>query len=193
MDANIKMGWDAVLAGRKTGVYYLHDQEPLALKLTRVLGMVAAEKGGELAEAKQDPELEGYVKLDDPMIIGQILALFMRTHEATRGPGITIRRLTKTENDQIRAHCKKERLKAPGGDWYDKIDEDDYSLRRCAAAIVEPAIPATGDPNVPGDDLRAKAEWLRNTLSQLQIQEIHEACRDLDGFNLQRIEELVKN
>ncbi|MNL43968.1 hypothetical protein D3C87_1665090 [compost metagenome] len=56
---------------------------------------------------------------------------------------------------------------------------------RLAAAIVEPAI--------PGDDLRAKATWIEGNLSPLQIRELTEACMDLDGFNLQRIEEKVKN
>lgn len=185
METNILTGWDAVLAGRKTGIYYLHDQEPLALKLTRVLSAVAAELGGELAEAKKDPSLEGFVKLDDPNVIGKVLALFIQTHEASRGPGITLRRITKTENDQIKAECQKERLKRPNGEWYEKLNDDDFEVRRLAVAIVE--------PEVPGSTRDEKAAWVRENLSAGQIRELSEACVDLDGFNLRRIEEKVKN
>lgn len=184
-NTTVLTGWDAVFAGRKTGIYYLHDQEPLAMKLTRVLMTTAAEAGGELAEARKDPSLEGYVKLDDPMVVGKILALFLKTHEASRGPGITLRRITKTENDQIKAECLKERLRAPNGEWYEKIDEDDFGVRRLAAAIV--------DPPVPGATSTERAAWVRENLSAGQINEISGACVDLDGFNLQRIEEKVKN
>jgi hypothetical protein len=186
------MTFDEILAPRKLGKFYLYDSESPATRLMKVLKRLVDEKGFEVPTEKTgDPVLEacaGMLDLRDPEAIGELVARFYTEDEGERGPAITLRAFTKTENDRLREQCKQTPrvLDQKTAQWSGgEPDSEDYALMRLAAAIVE--------PEVPGASLREKAIWISENLTPLQIQDLIVASMALDRFDLRRIEEKVKN
>lgn len=186
------MTFDEILAPRKRGKFYLYDAESPATRLMKVLGRLVEEKGFKVpAEKAGDPMLEaceGMLDLRDPEEIGELVARFYAEDEGERGPAITLRAITKTENDRLREQCKQSPrvMDQKTAQWSGgEPDSEDYGLMRLAAAIVE--------PEVSGSSLREKANWLSENLTLMQIQDLLVASLELDRFDLRRIEEKVKN
>lgn len=186
------MTFDEILAPRKLGKFYLYDAESPATRLMTVLERLVEEKGFKVpAEKAGDPLFEscaGMIDLSDPEEIGKLVARFYAENEGERGPAITLRAITKTENDRLREQCKQTPrvMEQKTGQWSGgEPDSEDYALMRLAAAIVE--------PEVPGVSLREKAVWLSENLTPMQIQDLLVASMALDRFDLRRIEEKVKN
>lgn len=160
---------DELLADRRLGTFHLMDDESPAERLARIL-----------------PEF-GLA----PEQVGEIVARYYQDRAAKAGPAITLKRVTKTDNDLIRATTKKtpRELVNPhdpkqgfkGGD----LDPEDYFAVRSAFAMQ--------DPEVPGADLRSKADHLVKTMTLDEIKAIGEASIAMSGLNLERIDQLVKN
>lgn len=159
------MRLDEILASRKTGKFYMGDDETPASRLARIL-----------------PEF-GL----SPEDVGSVVAAYYADREQS-GPAFTLQRVTKTENDKIKALAKQKektfnretKTFSEGG-----IDGEDYTYLRLAYAITA--------PEIPGEDLRAKADYLAANLTPLEAQELQAASFELDRFNLSRAQELVKN
>lgn len=159
------MRLDELLAPRKTGKFYLGDDETPASRLARVLPAFGVE----------------------PEVIGAIVEAYYADRQES-GPTFTLRKVTKTENDKLREIAKKTERKFDqvtkqwsGGD----VDQGDYILLRVAYAVTE--------PEIPGDDLRAKAAYLADNMDQNELMDLYLASIELGRFNLSRAQDLVKN
>lgn len=157
---------DEILAPRRTGKFYLGEDEPIGTKLARIL-----------------PDL-GLT----PEQVGEVVERLYAEREQ-QGPAFVLQRVTKTENDKLRGLAKiakPERLDKPTGKWLpEEKDQEDYLALRLAHAIVE--------PEVPGTDLRSKADYLLENLTTSEIGELSSASFALDSFNLEKAQERVKN
>lgn len=158
--------WDDLFASRNIGVYHLGDEKTVAERLIEVLPSFGLE----------------------PEQVGSIIEAFYADLSKT-GPAIKLQRVTKTDNDAIRAVAKK---KEKTFDQLKKVwvvenepDEEDYMYCRLAFAIVE--------PETPGDDLRAKADFLAKRLTPIEAKELLRASLQHDSFDLRKAQEQVKN
>lgn len=159
-----------ILAKRRTARYYLSDDEPLPMRLGRIL-----------------PLFGQSVDLTDPAIVAAIVRAFYATRDPNAVPFL-LRRVTATEEEEIKAQCKasprefdKARDTFVGGE----VDQEDFTYMRLAFAILE--------PEVPGATLREKATWLRAELSKQEVNELTAASLELNKFKLQKAMEQVKN
>lgn len=189
MEAKQPQTLEEILGARRTGKYYIGNDEPDGVRMARAMLAAADELGHQVEPGKEEAEgrFAGFVNLRDPMVIGHIVRQFLTSFEVQNLQAITLERVTKTEDTKIREVAKKsERRVLPGGQWAGgEVIEDDYRLLRVARAIVEPP--------VPGDSLRAKADWLADNMALEGIDELFAASKAMSQFNLARIEEKAKN
>lgn len=163
------MKLDELLASRRTAKFYLGDEESPADRLARILPSFSL----------------------TPEQVGQIVEAYYTARVEQTGPAITLRSITKTENDQLRAMAKKKPAKLINpakpelGFTPEEIDQEDFVFLTLAKAIVE--------PEVEGADPRAKADHLASTLTIAQAFELFAAVDANSRFNLQRAQDLVKN
>ena len=155
-----------LLEKRSVGLYPMGEVKTARqrlLEIVRAYGLEHEQFGRAIAEYYENDEAEGIV--------------------------FKLRRITKTEQDKLRAQAKKKadrvfnhqtRQMEDGA-----IDADDFIFLKLAYAIVE--------PEIPGDDVRAKADYLAENLTLAEAQELSLALDDLNSFNLRRAKEQVKN
>ena len=160
------MTWDDLLTSRNIGVYHLGDEKTTAERLLEVLPAFGL----------------------TPEQVGDIVAAFYADLSKT-GPAIKLQRVTKTDNDAIKAVAKKKEKTfnqlTKKWEGENEPDDEDYMYCRLGFAIVEPA--------VPGDDLRAKADFLAKKLTPIEAKELLRASLQHDSFDLRRAQEQVKN
>lgn len=158
-----------LLEGREVGKFYLGDDTPVFARLARVL-----------------PEFGDKVDLTDVEVQKAIIAAFY-TDMTEQGRAIQVRRVTKTAFESLKPICRKleGKVNEQTKRFEQPLDETDLSYLRLAYALVE--------PEVPGEDLRAKADWLAANLTAIETNELLTISIQMDQFNLSRIREKVKN
>lgn len=159
---------DEVLAKRHQVTFYLED-EPVAVRLGRLLPMF------------------GVVDLTNPEAVSLIVQAFysMRDPNAV---GFTLRRITATEDNEIREACDKtERTFDKKTDQFvgGEVKPESYLYRRLARAIVSPAVPGSTDDE--------KAAWLREHLTDEEASELFKCSKTINRLGLQKAMDQVKN
>lgn len=166
--------WEEIFASRNTREYRMSDGKGELRRLTEVLAAQGIE----------------------PQKVGEIVAAYVA--DATdAGPLMTIRRITASQDDRLKACAKQaERKFNPETKQWEGGEADKVDLAYCRVgfAIVAPAFPDgmelsdNEEPEAFKVAIRKRADYLKANLAEAQMVELLGALAEVNRFGLTRAE-----